>query len=173
MICSRLHCCCNVSICVRAVRPPGHLRRHHPHQSLFACNRRTGLSYFKPAIPMRPADRTPHPDGFTSFIPTDFNVAASTHLALVHVSTFHLALVHLSSCPCPRVHLSSCPCPPFLLPLSTFPLAIVHLSSCPATLLFTFTFIYNFVHPPSSCSCLPFIPVHGHAAVISSPLFSG
>jgi len=115
MICSRLHCCCNVSICVRAVRPPGHLRRHHPHQSLFACNRRTaGLSYFKPAIPMRPADRTPHPDGFTSFIPTDFNVAASTHLALVHVSTFHLALVHLSSYPCP----------PFLLPLSTFHLVL-------------------------------------------------
>eukprot|EP01043_Picozoa_sp_COSAG02_P019910 COSAG02_NODE_971_length_15551_cov_4.415157_4_plen_204_part_00 len=48
-----------------------------------------GLSYFHPAMPIRPVDRTPSIKSLTNFVPTDFNTGV---LALTRLRT---ALIHL------------------------------------------------------------------------------
>jgi hypothetical protein len=39
-----------------------------------------GLAYMQPAMPRRPVDRTPHLDGYTHFVPTEFNTAVTDML---------------------------------------------------------------------------------------------
>lgn len=52
------------------------IRKAGKGQAVF-CGFPVALSYFKPAIPMRPADRGSTDDAMSHFIPTDFDVAAS------------------------------------------------------------------------------------------------
>ena len=40
-----------------------------------------GLSYMQPAMPRRPVDRTAHLDGYTHFVPTEFDAGARDMLA--------------------------------------------------------------------------------------------
>jgi hypothetical protein len=61
---------------------PAELRVASTAGNITIFNYHPGLSYFHPATPRRPVDRSPHPDAFCNFVPTDFGAAIRARKAL-------------------------------------------------------------------------------------------